>query len=61
MTETRDQSFEWTEVADLFGIKEENPDMLDDERDRILKRINSLTCRYGREYVIKKITLQATH
>ncbi|OIQ50646.1 hypothetical protein BerOc1_02587 [Pseudodesulfovibrio hydrargyri] len=61
MTETHDQSFEWTEVADLFGIEEENPDLLEDERDRILERINSLSCRYGREYVIKKITLQTTH
>jgi hypothetical protein len=61
MTETQDQCFEWTEVADLFGIKDENPDLLDAERDRILERINALTCRYGREYVIKKITLHTTH
>ncbi|MEZ7197155.1 hypothetical protein [Pseudodesulfovibrio karagichevae] len=61
MTETQDQCFEWTEVADLFGIEEENPEMLDAERDRILERINALTSRYGREYVIKKITLQTTH
>ncbi|XXJ18608.1 hypothetical protein ACR42D_03460 [Desulfovibrio caledoniensis] len=61
MTEMHDKSFEWNEVADLFGIKEETPDLLEDERDRILERINALTCRYGREYVIKKITLQTTH
>ncbi|WFS63173.1 hypothetical protein LF599_03140 [Pseudodesulfovibrio thermohalotolerans] len=61
MAETQDQSFEWNEVADLFGIEEENPDLVEAERDRILERINSLTDRYGREYIIKKITLQTTH
>ncbi|WP_272701643.1 hypothetical protein [Desulfovibrio sp. Fe33] len=61
MAETQDQSFEWNEVADLFGIEDENSDMVEADRDRILERINTLTGRYGREYVIKKITLQTTH
>lgn len=61
MTESTNQRFEWNEVADLFGIEEENPDLIEEERDKILERINALSCRYGREYVIKKITLQTTH
>lgn len=61
MTEPRENSFEWNEVADLFGIEDENADLHDEDRDRILERINSLSCRYGREYIIKKITLQTTH
>ncbi|WP_207264620.1 hypothetical protein [Desulfovibrio sp. Huiquan2017] len=61
MTESQKQGFDWNEVADLFGIAEETPDLVEEERDKILERINSLSCRYGREYVIKKITLQTTH
>ena len=60
MTESYNESFEWTEVVDLFGI-EEAPEMQEQERDKILERINSLTDRYGREYVLRKIILQSTH
>ncbi|WP_316897766.1 hypothetical protein [Pseudodesulfovibrio indicus] len=60
MTDIQDKTFDWNEVADLFGIPDQSMPR-EEERDRILERINSLSCRYGREYVIKKITLQTTH
>lgn len=60
MNDTQDNTFNWNEVADLFGIPEQGMPQ-EEERDRILERINSLSCRYGRDYVIKKITLQTTH
>ena len=60
MTERYNESFEWTEVVDLFNIQE-NGEIEDQQRDRILERINSLTDRYGRDYVTRKLTLQSTH
>jgi len=58
MTDTCKTSFDWNELIDLFRIRD--PQALNDEdRMRILKKINALTVRFGREYVIRKIALHA--
>ncbi|MCJ2164395.1 MULTISPECIES: hypothetical protein [unclassified Pseudodesulfovibrio] len=60
MTDSYNESFDWNEVVDLFGIQESS-EMLEQDRDKFLEKINSLTDRFGRDYVLKKIVLQNTH
>ncbi|MBG0788949.1 MAG: hypothetical protein H0S80_00455 [Desulfovibrionaceae bacterium] len=55
---SNETSFELGEVLSLFDMKEE--DCRDKDCDAVLRQINQLTQKYGREYVIKKIALK-TH
>ncbi len=57
MTDTKETSFDLPEVLRLFDMKEE--DCARTDCDAILRKINQLTEKYGREYVIKKIALKA--
>jgi hypothetical protein len=57
MTDTCNTSFDWNELIDLFRIREAQT-LNDEDRMRILEKINALTDRFGREYVIRKIALQ---
>ncbi|CCH49414.1 hypothetical protein [Pseudodesulfovibrio piezophilus] len=56
MTQETKRSFEWKEVCDLFCIRDEE-NLEDEEREKILSRINKVTDEHGREYVIRKIAL----
>jgi len=54
MTDSRKQSFDWQELVDIFRIDECG----EEQREALLRRINALTVRFGREYVIRKIALR---
>jgi len=58
MTNANETSFELGEVFRIFDMKEE--DCRETDCDDVLRKINTLTEKYGREYVIKKIALK-TH
>lgn len=58
MTNTNETSFELPEILKLFDMKED--DCAQTDCDAILRKINQLTEKYGRDYVIKKIALK-TH
>jgi len=60
MTETNKKYFDWNELAVLFGI-EDASEMVEQERDKFMQKINTLTDRFGRDYVLRKIVLQNTH
>jgi hypothetical protein len=58
MTDSCHTSFDWNELIDLFRIPE--PQMVnEEERMKIMEKINNLADRFGREYVIRKIALHA--
>ncbi|QGY38645.1 hypothetical protein GM415_00305 [Pseudodesulfovibrio cashew] len=59
MTESMKNTFDWKEVCDLFCIREDEQPR-EEEREKILKRINKVTDEFGRDYVIRKIALH-TH
>jgi len=54
MTDIRKQSFDWQELVDIFRLDECG----EEQREALLRRINALTVRFGREYVIRKIALR---
>lgn len=56
MTKNQKRQFEWNEVADIFCIREGECEK--DRREALMRRINGLTDKYGREYVIRKIALK---
>lgn len=55
MTESGKQPFDWQELSAIFCIRE--GECGDKSRESVLKRVNDLTDKYGREYVINKIAL----
>ncbi|GEM_PF-1347763 len=59
-TEDAAKCFEWNELVEVLCIREAER-MDEAERKDILKRVNSLAARYGREYVVRKIALLSSH
>lgn len=59
MTENQKKFFEWNEVADIFGIRE--GECKEGDRETLMKRINDMSDKYGRDYVVKKIALRQQH
>lgn len=58
MTDSCHRAFDWNELIDLFRIPEAQT-FNEEERMKIMEKINSLADRFGREYVIRKIALHA--
>ena len=50
--------FDWDEVRALFGIRKSD-DLGKKQKKAILKRVNTLADDFGRDYVIRKITLNS--
>jgi len=56
MTNQQKEQFEWKELADIFCIRE--GECKGELREKLMQRINDITDKYGRDYVIKKIALR---
>ena len=57
MTNRHKQLFDWKELMDIFCIREGECE--EKQRETLMKRINCLTDKYGREFVIRKVALRA--
>jgi len=56
MAQAQNEKFEWKELADIFCIRD--GECKGEFRDKLMRRINDIVDRFGREYVIKKIALR---